>query len=387
MIAAALVFAAFLLSNMPSPIYPLWQNEIGFPTATITVLFSLYQGGVLIGLLGLGRYVDKIGWRTSLIGATLLSCAASVAFAGADTAWQLMLGRFISGMAAGVFVSCGPAAITAVFERAGHRRPSLVASLAISSGLACGPLLGGFFADYAPAPTRFVFIVEALLLAVGAIALLRDNTLRTVGRPNVDASSEAMIANAAEVSRRKFFMVVTFIFTSCYIASGVYMSIGSSYLQSSLGVHSAVLAGLLVFLVFGSAFTAQLMAARFSPLSQAIVALAAGGVGALILVLGISLDSSAALFASAVFSGASQGLGQLVGLTLVRRITALPKLRGAYAILNTVGYAVSGGSIAASWPLVKALGTAGAIVVIAAVVVVLTFTAGALTFVHRERMR
>ncbi|WP_419710504.1 MFS transporter [Pseudomonas sp. NFX224] len=386
MIAAALVFAAFLLSNMPSPIYPLWQHEIGFPTATITVLFSLYQGGVLIGLLGLGRFVDKIGWRTSLIGATILSCIASVAFAGADTAWQLMVGRLVSGMAAGVFVSCGPAAITAVFERSGHARPSLVASLAISSGLACGPLLAGVFADFARAPTRLVFIVEALLLAVGAIALLRDRSLKTIGRASTGGSGEPVSTGAEGIGRRGFFLVVTFIFTSCYIASGIYMSIGSSYLQNSLGVHSSVLAGLLVFLVFGSAFTAQLLSARFTPLTQAVIALAAGGLGAVILVLGIKLDSSGALFASAVFSGASQGLGQLVGLTLVRRITPLSKLRGAYAILNTVGYAVSGGSIAASWPLVRVLGTAGAIVVIAGVVVVLTLVAGGLTLANKERM-
>ncbi|WP_194523957.1 MFS transporter, partial [Salinicola rhizosphaerae] len=191
MIAAALVFAAFLLSNMPSPIYPLWQDEIGFPTATITVLFSLYQGGVLIGLLGLGRYVDRIGWRMSLVGAALLSCFASVAFAGAETAWQLMLGRLVSGMAAGVFISCGPAAITAVFERAKHARPSLVASLAISSGLACGPLLGGLFADFAPAPTRLVFIAEAVLLLIGAVALLRDGSLKAVGRSTVKAGIDS----------------------------------------------------------------------------------------------------------------------------------------------------------------------------------------------------
>ncbi|WP_229809217.1 hypothetical protein, partial [Salinicola rhizosphaerae] len=174
---------------------------------------------------------------------------------------------------------------------------------------------------------------------------------------------------------------------SCYIASGIYMSIGSSYLQDSLGISSALLAGLLVFLVFGSAFVAQLVAARITPLAQASVALFAGGLGAIILVLGINVDSPTALFASATLSGASQGLGQLVGLTLVRRITPLPKLRGAYAILNTVGYAVSGGSIAASWPLVRVLGTAGAIAVIAVIVVVLTSLAGLLAFMNKEQMR
>ena len=387
MIPAAVVLVAFLLSNMPSPIYPLWHEDIGFPVSTITVLFSLYQAGVLIGLLGLGRQADKLGWRVSLVGATLLSLVAALVFASAHSAWALMAGRLLSGLAAGIFVSCGPAAVTAVMEREGHSRPSLVASLAISCGLAFGPLLGGLFADFAPAPTRLVFIVEVCLLAIGAVALFRDPKL-SFSRTLSNIGASAFTAPEHNVAgRRSLFVVVTIIFTSCYITSGIYMSIGSSYLQQTLGVSSASLAGLLVFLVFGSAFLGQLVFAKKTPLLQASVALGAGGVGAVILVAGILTHSPVALFTSAVLSGASQGLGQLVGLTVVRHITPLHKLRGAYAILNTVGYGVSGGSIAASWPLFGLLGTSGAILVIASIVVLLTLVSGVLTFSNRNRIK
>lgn len=387
MIAALIMLGVFLLSNMPSPIYPLWQSDLGYSTATITLLFSLYQGGVLIGLLGLGRFIDKIGWRVSLIGGTTLSLMAALIFASAHSPEQLMLGRLFSGIAAGIFVSSGPAAVTAILENKGHPKPSLVSSLAISIGLAFGPLLGGLFADYLPSPTQTVFMFEAILLLIGAILLLVNKPLKAAASFHLNADVTPMIDEHNPLPHPKtLFIAVTIIFASCYITSGIYMSIGSAYLQQTLAVNSAFLAGVLVFLVFGSAFVAQMLLAKFSPLTQSKVALFIGGTGAIILVIGTMQNSAIALFVSAIFSGASQGLGQLVGLTLIRRITKLHQLRRAYAILNTVGYGASGGSIAASWPLFGLLGTIGAIIVIASCVVFLTIIAAVLTAVHKESM-
>ncbi|AXT70730.1 MFS transporter [Vibrio sp. dhg] len=387
MIPAAMLLGIFLLSNMPSPIYPLWQNEIGYPTSTITLLFSLYQAGVLIGLLGLGRFADKIGWRASLIGGTAVSFCAAVLFSCADSSTVLMLARFLSGIAAGIFVSCGPAAVTAILENDKHRKPALVGSLAISIGLAFGPLLGGLFADFLPKPTQTVFMCEAVLLVIGAFALFNDDKLRKAANfrhqntKNLDTGSDV-----PQPKQTGLFVAITLIFASCYITSAIYMSVGPSYLQHTLGLNSASLSGLLVFLVFGSAFTAQMLASKLSPLTQASIGLCVGGIGAILLVIGTNIDSPVAFFISAILSGSSQGLGQLVGLTLVRRITPLPKLRGAYAILNTVGYGASGGSIAASWPLYDTMGTSGAMVVIATLVVVLTLFSATLAFKYRSKM-
>lgn len=389
MIPAIIMLGIFLLSNMPSPIYPLWQADIGYSTATITLLFSLYQGGVLLGLLGLGKLADRIGWRVSLISATCLSLLVSILFASAESSSQLMLGRFLSGIAAGIYVSCGPAAVTAVLEKDGHAKPAFIASIAISIGLAFGPLLAGIFADFLPHPTSTVFLCEAILLAVGALLLMRDprlkaasDTQRTANQKKVDVQQHS----APTQGSKTFFFVVTLIFASCYITSAIYMSIGSSYLQKSLGVESSTLAGFLVFLVFGSAFFAQFLTQKLNTYTQAVIALSAGGIGAIILVLGTTFDATIAVFISAMLSGASQGLGQLVGLTLVRKITPLPKLRGAYAILNTVGYGTSGGAIAASWPLYDMIGTVQTINVVAITVVVLTLVSAFLTVKFKKRM-
>ncbi len=382
-----MLLGIFLLSNMPSPIYPLWQNEIGYPTSTITLLFSLYQAGVLIGLLGLGRFSDKIGWRASLIGGTAVSICAAVLFSCADTSTMLMLARFLSGIAAGIFVSCGPAAVTAILENDKHRKPALIGSLAISIGLAFGPLLGGLFADFLPRPTQTVFIFEAVLLIIGAIALFNDDKLKQAANFK-HQDNQPLNTQKDDLPKKQtgLFVAITIIFASCYITSAIYMSVGPSYLQHTLGINSASLSGLLVFLVFGSAFSAQMLASKLSPLHQARIALGLGGAGAVLLVVGTNIDSPIAFFVSAILSGSSQGLGQLVGLTLVRRITPLPQLRRAYAILNTVGYGAGGGSIAASWPLYDSMGTSGAMVVIATVVVILTLFSSTLAFRYRHQM-
>jgi MFS family permease len=47
-------FVVFLLSNMPSPLYPAWQKEMYFGASTTTILFTVYTVGFVIGSLALG---------------------------------------------------------------------------------------------------------------------------------------------------------------------------------------------------------------------------------------------------------------------------------------------------------------------------------------------
>lgn len=187
-IATVLVF---MLSNMPAPLYALWEQTLHFDAATTSMLFSMYQAGVLIGLLLLGLIVDKLGWRTSLSAAALLMAAGSTAFALAVDPMWLGAGRLVSGICIGVFLSCGAAAITASRAVMGKSDGPAVATLAVSSGLCLGPLSAGVLVGLGAATVPLLFLGQAALLLVASV----------LAWLSVPTKSKAAVPSSPSVSR------------------------------------------------------------------------------------------------------------------------------------------------------------------------------------------
>jgi len=150
------------------------------------------------------------------------------------------------------------------------------------------------------------------------------------------------------------------------------MSIGSGFLRDTLGTTSTTAAGLLVFLVFASAVSGQLLFARASWTAQGGTALAVGAIAAAALVVGVATSTAWVLFVSASFSGAAQGLAQIAGLSMVRSVTKLARLRGGYALFNAASYLGGGGSVLVAGGLLTFTAMDTTMVILAVSVGVLT---------------
>ncbi|WP_331280537.1 MFS transporter, partial [Gordonia alkanivorans] len=115
-VAAVYAFAVVMLgTTLPTPLYSLYGEKLGFGVATTTVVFGVYAVGVIAALIGFGRWSDVIGRRKLLIAGALLSVASAVVFLTAGPVWQLLVGRVLSGLSAGIYAG---AATTAVIELA-----------------------------------------------------------------------------------------------------------------------------------------------------------------------------------------------------------------------------------------------------------------------------
>jgi MFS family permease len=58
----AAVFATTMLgTTLPSPLYVLYEQQLGFAALMTTVIFAVYAAGVLAALLLLGRASDGLG--------------------------------------------------------------------------------------------------------------------------------------------------------------------------------------------------------------------------------------------------------------------------------------------------------------------------------------
>src|SRR5690349_3526918 len=143
--------------TIPIPLWVLWQSKLGFGTGTLTLVFAIYTLGTLVSLLLIAPLSDRVGRRPVLVLAVVLAAVSTVLYLGADTILLLFAARFVSGMAVALTTAAGAAALRELEPGSRARRASLTTTAATMGGLALGPLLAGFTAEYARDPLRLVF--------------------------------------------------------------------------------------------------------------------------------------------------------------------------------------------------------------------------------------
>ncbi len=153
--AAAVVFAIGMAgTTLPTPLYGLYREELGFSELMVTVVFAVYALGVIATLLLAGNVSDEAGRRPVLLAALGFSAASALCFlfeAGSRPVRRPAPLRVRRRTAQRRRDGHGDGARPA---RARGARQGLAATAANMGGLGCGPLLSGLLAEYAPWPLR-----------------------------------------------------------------------------------------------------------------------------------------------------------------------------------------------------------------------------------------
>jgi predicted MFS family arabinose efflux permease len=337
-LAAWPVTAVFVLSNAATPLYVLWQRDIGFSKGTLTVVFAFYIVGLLGSLLVSGVVSDRLGRRPVLLPALALALAACAIFATATTVTALIIARLFTGIAVGAVVSAGMAAVSDVAGPERKRLAALLASCAMVFGAGLGPLLAGLLSETLPAPTVTVFAVEAVLLGTAVLAVLRMPVRRPAARgkgawlrvPGVPHGNGVHLALGIAV------------FAPGITATSFVLSLGPTLLTELLGTTSRIVAGAMAFAMFLAATGVQ-FAVRKLPRRTILTA---GAISTTLsmaaLIVAVRSSSVALLVASALLAGAGQGMGQLGGLSLLNSSVPPQRLAEANAALNVGGYLPAG---------------------------------------------
>ncbi|MEU2120781.1 MFS transporter [Nocardia niwae] len=331
--AAWPVFAVFVLSNAPTPLYVVWQEEIGFSSGTLTAVFACYIVGLLAALLVAGVMSDRVGRKPVLLPAVAAATAACVLFAVAQSVLLLALARLLTGLAVGAAVSAGMAAVTDVGGPDRKRVAALAASTAMVLGAGSGPLLAGVLSETLPAPTVAVFLVEIAVLAT-AFAVL-------AGLPLPAGSGGRgpwiRIPSVARDGRTAVLLGIA-VFGPGITATSFVLSLGPSVLARLLGAADRVFAGAVAFTMFLAATGIQ-FAARWFGVRAILLGGAVATVASMAALVGSLLAASLPLFvAAAVLAGAGQGLGQFGGLTAISASVPGERLAEANAAQNVGGY-------------------------------------------------
>jgi MFS family permease len=261
-IAVACVAYAFCVamlgSTLPTPLYPIYQQRLGYGHQLTTVIFAVYAGGVITALLLFGRASDLLGRRPTLLiglGVSGLSAGGFLVVGGVP---ELLTARLLSGVSVGLVTATATVALVELVRPRRRTAAALLAAAVNMFGLGCGPLLAGLLAEYEPGPLRMPFEVDLVLVAVAMVAvLLTPETVRTrtLGWPRPRRP-----AIAAEA--RPVFVPAAIAVFAAFAVFGLLAAVEPGILANVLHLPGRALAGSVVFAMFGASAFAQVGLAR-----------------------------------------------------------------------------------------------------------------------------
>jgi len=382
-LAAWPVTAVFVLSNAATPLYVLWQRDIGFSQGTLTVVFAFYIVGLLGSLLVSGVLSDRLGRKPVLLPALALAVTACLIFATAHTVAALIVARLFTGIAVGAVVSAGMAAVTDVAGQDRRRLAALLASCAMVFGAGLGPLLAGILSEALPAPTVTVFIVEAGLLITAILAVLR----MPVRRPTAPAKGAWVRVPGVPPGNGPQLTLGIAVFAPGITATSFVLSLGPSLLAGLLGTNSRIVAGAMAFAMFLAATGVQFAVQKLPRRTILTAGAVSTALSMIALITAVRTSWIPALIASALLAGAGQGMGQLGGLSLLNSTVPPQRLAEANAALNVGGYVPAGLLPVSAGYLSDAVGLTDAATLFGIALMALAAAGGIVVHAWRGRVR
>ncbi|MFT3940229.1 MFS transporter [Rhodopseudomonas sp.] len=337
--AAWIVTAVFILSNSATPLYVRWQAAIGFSSATLTVIFAAYILGLLLTLLVAGQLSDRFGRRPVLLPGLAAAIVACLLFATAQSVPMLIAARFLSGVAVGVVVSAGMAAVVDIGGPDRKRQASLIASVSMVLGAGLGPLLAGGIALSLAKPVVPIFAIELVILLTAVLVVLLLPLKHRGTR--ADHGWRLHLPRVPHANHRHLLFGIA-VFGPGITATSFVLALGPSLLSHLLGVTSPLIAGGMACAMFLTATGVQFAAREFSVRTIFLCGAAATVLSMAGIALALLASNAIALIVAALLAGSGQGLGQLGGLTLIGLHVPGSHRAEANAVLNIGGYIPAG---------------------------------------------
>jgi MFS family permease len=322
-IVATELGAVFVGAIMPTPLYPLYRQAFGFSGITLTLIYAVYVLGNVVALLFFGRLADQIGRRTVSLPAIGVGVASALTFAFATGTPWLFAGRMLSGFSTGLAAGAATAWIADLYDDRGSGAAARLAAAANFFGSASGPLLGGLFAQFAPAPLRLCFFIYLIILAAVASAILFAP--ETVKNPKrlFDVSLKPRLGVPRGI-RPQFVSPAVGGFAT-FSLIGFYAALIPSVLRETLHVVAPMVSGFIVCEVFGLAAVTILLTGWLNSRITLLTALSLLVPSVWLLVAAEVAHSLPLLFVSAALGGVTGGLGYRGTLEVINRIAPVDR--------------------------------------------------------------
>jgi predicted MFS family arabinose efflux permease len=332
------IFTVFTASAIPTPLYPLYQGLFGFSALTLTAIFALYVIGTLCALLLLGNLSDYIGRKPVLMLALAATLLGSIAFVAASGTAELFVGRFLCGLAVGMFGAAGAAALSELEPHGDRSRAALFATVANMIGLVVGSLMAGALAQYAPSFLALPWLLQ-IVFVLASMILLRP----LPARRHLPSRPWRPQTLAVPQSMRHLFAACAAAAFSLSAIMGLFLSLVPTLVRDVLRLHDVAASGAIVALLFAASAAAEI-AFRHLATRTAITLGLAGMIVGLAAISGAQITTSVALFLlGASFAGIGQGLaltGVLAAINFASPADHRGEIISSLYVFNYLGLAL-----------------------------------------------
>ncbi|WP_449106016.1 MFS transporter [Pseudomonas mohnii] len=362
----AVTLLSFLAaSTAPTPLYHLYQEQLQFSAAILTLVFAVYALSLLVALLTVGSLSDHLGRKPVIFTAVLLNIVAMLLFIQADSVGWLISARVLQGFATGM----ATAVLSATLLDTDRQQGSLVNSVAPLIGMALGGLGCGLLAEFAPAPLHLTYWLLLVLFVMQALYVWR--LPETVSRqPGAWASLRPTLH--VPVQARSTLWRVLPLNTATWALGGFYASLAPSLVRTATGSTSNLIGGATVA-VLTLTGASMIFILRNWPAGRALQ-LGAGSLatGVTLILLGAHGASLPLFFLGTLVAGCGFGAGFLGALRSVVPL-ALPHeragLMSAYYVLSYLAFCLPSllaGNLARTFGLVATTEGYGVVLILLA---------------------
>jgi MFS family permease len=344
--AAAFALAVlFMGNNLPSALYGPFRIEFGYSALTQTLLYAVPVVAIVLpGTLVFGALSDAVGRRAVVLGGLVTFGIGDALFAVAGSTMVLLAARLAQGL--GIALASASAAATLSDSARGvtpdplraQRVAALTATICITGGLALGPLIGGIFAQYAPAPLHLVFAIHLALVIVATSA-----TWYLPGRTGISVGRWRPARLHVPVELRRTFAGVAIPGFLCWAVLGVFSALIPSLFVTILDTRNlAVTAGALAVMIGTSAVT-QVFARDSPARGTLLVGLATMAVGLALLVVATQRKDAVIAVLAMLCSGIGHGcvfVGELREVTVATPADERGAVMSVVYFINYLGLGV-----------------------------------------------
>ncbi|RON73311.1 MFS transporter [Pseudomonas fluorescens] len=331
----AITLLSFLAaSTAPTPLYHLYQDQLHFSAAMLTLIFAVYAFSLLAALLTVGSLSDHLGRKPVIFSAVLLNALAMLLFIYADSVAWLISARVLQGFATGM----ATAVLSATLLDTDRQQGPLINSVAPLLGMALGGLGCGLLAEFAPAPLQLTYwLLLALFLLQGMyVWRLPESVSRQGG-----ALASLRPTLHVPVQARSTLWRVLPLNTATWALGGFYASLAPSLVRTATGSTSNLIGGATVAAL---TVTGALMifTMRNRPAAQALrLGASLLPVGLILILLGVHGASLPLFFFGTLVAGCGFGSGFLGAVRSLVPL-ALPHeragLMSAYYVLSYLAF-------------------------------------------------
>ncbi|MBD9587045.1 MFS transporter [Pseudomonas sp. PDM03] len=363
----AITLLSFLAaSTAPTPLYHLYQEQLHFSAATLTVIFGIYAISLLVALLTVGSLSDYLGRKPVIFSAVLLNLLAMLLFINADSVAWLIGARVLQGFATGM----ATAVLSAALLDTDRQQGPLINSVAPLLGMAVGAVGCGLLAEFAPLPLQLTYWVLFALFVMQALYVWRLPE-SVSSQPGAWASLRPTL-HVPTQARSTLWRVLP-LNIATWALGGFYASLGPSLLRTATGSTSNLMGGAAVAAL---TLTGALMifTLRNRPAAKGLLL---GGtllpIGLVLLLLGVHSASLPLFFLGTLVAGCGFGAGFLGA---VRSLVPLAQpheragLMSAYYVLSYLAFCLPSllaGNLTRTFGLVATTDGYGAVLIVLSV--------------------